>query len=399
MLAWVIAAGSSLILVWALFWDRSRGRQRCPKCWYDMSGNVATRCPECGAQVGSSRQLLKTRRRWWFAAVSLFTLPSAWFAGAAPAIHERGWWAAVPTTMLLYLWEPRGDDWDWDSPKTKLENELFLRRDLWVADPSQPEGLWWAWQRTWYCDRLLAAKGFEKQEPLVTTADSWPVDGHVFVRVRQPWILPYCRDMRVREKGGKWQRAHFGRGSGDAFVCLGPVPGPGHQSLTVELEALEDTLPLWRGRRTIEYVASGSVAGVVEPIDNQALTSWIANDLWIWADGLSIKEPQADHNAWHASLDLKVDVLRRSVPVATGYLCLEEGYVLPRTPIREAPHALALSWQPGVEPFESLPEWDEWTLHVSGVPELAAGTDPQTIVPVRVWSGQFTGSLRRLKDN
>jgi hypothetical protein len=23
---------------WSLFADRARGRRRCPKCWYDMSG-------------------------------------------------------------------------------------------------------------------------------------------------------------------------------------------------------------------------------------------------------------------------------------------------------------------------------------------------------------------------
>jgi hypothetical protein len=40
--AWVLAGlllvGGGWLFAWALFWDRSRGRRRCPKCWYDLRG-------------------------------------------------------------------------------------------------------------------------------------------------------------------------------------------------------------------------------------------------------------------------------------------------------------------------------------------------------------------------
>src|SRR5262245_31036433 len=63
-LGWTLAAGSGLLLVWALLWDRARGRRRCPACWYDMNGVSGLRCPECGRVAASAGKLQRTRRRW-----------------------------------------------------------------------------------------------------------------------------------------------------------------------------------------------------------------------------------------------------------------------------------------------------------------------------------------------
>ncbi|MCW5768416.1 MAG: hypothetical protein KIT19_07010 [Phycisphaeraceae bacterium] len=60
--------GGALFL-WAMFWDRARGRLRCPKCWYDMKGAVEAGaeppwiCSECGKATGTLRALRRTRRR------------------------------------------------------------------------------------------------------------------------------------------------------------------------------------------------------------------------------------------------------------------------------------------------------------------------------------------------
>jgi hypothetical protein len=35
---WTLAAAGGALLLWSFFWDRSRGRRRCPKCWDDMEG-------------------------------------------------------------------------------------------------------------------------------------------------------------------------------------------------------------------------------------------------------------------------------------------------------------------------------------------------------------------------
>ncbi len=63
----VFLSGSGLAL-WGPFGDRSKGRARCPKCWYDMRGPRPGReglaCPECGYDARKERQLYKDRRRW-----------------------------------------------------------------------------------------------------------------------------------------------------------------------------------------------------------------------------------------------------------------------------------------------------------------------------------------------
>ena len=55
-----------LVFVYRGLWgDSSKGRVRCPKCWYDMRGTVPKlECPECGHDAGQERRLHKHHRRW-----------------------------------------------------------------------------------------------------------------------------------------------------------------------------------------------------------------------------------------------------------------------------------------------------------------------------------------------
>ena len=44
--------------------DRSAGRPRCPKCWYDMIGTLPrVLCPECGHDAKHERRLYRDRQR------------------------------------------------------------------------------------------------------------------------------------------------------------------------------------------------------------------------------------------------------------------------------------------------------------------------------------------------
>lgn len=91
-----------LLLFLALLRDRSRGRQRCPKCWYDMSGNATTpaRCPECGHIAQTPAELLKTRRRWlWVLPALLLIAPIFIVAGA---LHgAKLYYAVMPRWKLV----------------------------------------------------------------------------------------------------------------------------------------------------------------------------------------------------------------------------------------------------------------------------------------------------------
>lgn len=58
-----------VVFLWEMFWDRARGRLRCPKCWYDMRGAVEAKqeppwmCSECGRSCGDRVALARARRR------------------------------------------------------------------------------------------------------------------------------------------------------------------------------------------------------------------------------------------------------------------------------------------------------------------------------------------------
>lgn len=67
---WLLGVGAVTLLgllltCWGLWGDRSKGRARCPECWYDMRGALPQLvCPECGYVAQRERRLHKTRRRW-----------------------------------------------------------------------------------------------------------------------------------------------------------------------------------------------------------------------------------------------------------------------------------------------------------------------------------------------
>jgi hypothetical protein len=69
MLSLLIAA---VLFCWGLWGDRSRGRPRCPNCWYDMRGTVPKLvCPKCGHAAGEAGQLYYDRVRPWMVALAV----------------------------------------------------------------------------------------------------------------------------------------------------------------------------------------------------------------------------------------------------------------------------------------------------------------------------------------
>ena len=91
-LSWAVGGAlilfAALLIAWALFWDRARGRRRCPgrtfsRCWYDMRATDGLRCPECGRVWRTERQLHRTRRRWGWAWVGLLLLCCGCFSPTA----------------------------------------------------------------------------------------------------------------------------------------------------------------------------------------------------------------------------------------------------------------------------------------------------------------------------
>lgn len=101
LLAATLAGFGIRICTRAVFGDRSRGRRRCPKCWYEIATSAGRKCSECGREAPSEQSLLRTRRHWWR------TVPGGLLVLAAGApvgmqrVHQKGWLGAVPTAGYI----------------------------------------------------------------------------------------------------------------------------------------------------------------------------------------------------------------------------------------------------------------------------------------------------------
>ena len=139
-LGWTLAGLGLLLALWALFWDRARGRKRCPKCWYSMEGAAKGdggkyKCPECGRRIADDRTLRRTRRRLRRVALGAFVCVVGYAVFMTPAVRRDGWIAAAPTSALIVLASPErlkeiafNPTWNPKVPfDYEIENELVRR--------------------------------------------------------------------------------------------------------------------------------------------------------------------------------------------------------------------------------------------------------------------------------
>ncbi|MBC7771012.1 MAG: HEAT repeat domain-containing protein, partial [Pyrinomonadaceae bacterium] len=95
----VLGAG---IIVVAMFRNRSRGRKRCPRCWYDMSASPTLKCSECGRAARSPRHLLKTRRHWRWVFAGMMVVLLGGVTAIAPAAYTGKWVEYTPASVLNF---------------------------------------------------------------------------------------------------------------------------------------------------------------------------------------------------------------------------------------------------------------------------------------------------------
>ncbi|MBK7406234.1 MAG: hypothetical protein IPJ41_16920 [Phycisphaerales bacterium] len=139
-----------VLIGWGLRGDRSRGRRRCPRCWYDMRSTLheargaSLRCPECGHAPRGERDLYRTRR--FSRAVRLGAAFIAMGLGgqAVPRALRAGPIGLVPTTVLIagMGWLPAA--WYPPSPGAASRSTLADR----LGDVEA-----WHWQESWAAAR------------------------------------------------------------------------------------------------------------------------------------------------------------------------------------------------------------------------------------------------------
>ncbi len=144
ILAALIGAG---LLLRGWWWDRAKGRRRCPKCWYEIVAG-ASRCSECGFEAKRERQWGKTRRKKRVVALGVICALGAVPLALTSQVRREGWLSLAPTTGLI-LAAP------WDlSPKAR---SVLLRELDWrMPHPTGHRKDLPHWQRRLFHDRLQA---------------------------------------------------------------------------------------------------------------------------------------------------------------------------------------------------------------------------------------------------
>jgi hypothetical protein len=183
-----------IVLAFALFRDRSRGRRRCPKCWYSMDGAPTLTCPECGKVARSEKKLHKTRWSKRRIAVALSLFISAYGAWKWPIAAQRGWTSLIPTTMLMYI-APAGDP-------SSSRVATFIASTSGAAPPPHSLGnslefaMWDRirngvprWQAQAYLQRCLTRHTISVRE-WMDAPPEWPPDRFIPVRVADRWPTP-----------------------------------------------------------------------------------------------------------------------------------------------------------------------------------------------------------------
>lgn len=180
----VVAMGLAL-LVWALIGDRSRGRKRCPKCWYDMSSTpqreegefVGWVCPECGKRITEEHRMLRSRpvKRSVFVAVVVMAVGLLLIA--QPRVQRLGWWSIVPSAVLVSMAQAIGVH---ESHFPSMMKELERRAVLNELSETQ-----------------CVALGVAEISELVALGDRWPSDMPVRLRLDPTFWFSVLSSARV----------------------------------------------------------------------------------------------------------------------------------------------------------------------------------------------------------
>ena len=94
----LIFLGGLTLAYWGIWGNRSKGKPRCPRCWYDMRGSLPSMvCPECGHDALGERRLYRDHRRWWAIAVGLAML----FPPSYSMVVVYQWYREQPVITVL----------------------------------------------------------------------------------------------------------------------------------------------------------------------------------------------------------------------------------------------------------------------------------------------------------
>jgi hypothetical protein len=319
---WLIGGAIGLLALWLLYWsllkDRSRGRRRCPKCWYDMSGAAAggMTCSECGYQPKQERRLFRTRRRWRWALIAAFVLMIGAAIVFSPKIKRQGWHSVVPTTALIMMMP----ELPTRSPGLYTELETRLGSDQLAG---------WQWKLlvrrcgiqvlSLFKTTIHARENWPHGEPVRFSAEverklsmhGWFNSRPVVVTIRPSWpgadVFAAHFDTRSRaySRNGNRVQLWFGETS-----CCGQPPSNATAvefDVSIALAGGSGEVRLDSTRMSMPMSWSGSLHDYVRPLASVKLEDWLRSSLHCYAD---------EHRLWIKVLSGTPFPLDRGVTLA-----------------------------------------------------------------------------------
>lgn len=401
---WLVSAVAvgiaCLMLYWSLFHDRSRGRPRCPCCWYSMEGASGLTCPECGATARSTRMFLKTRRRWRWALVSLVLLSTVSIS-IKRLVNRYGVWNLMPTFVVVEMMPPAGIKPE-PFPQSHPVELAFWRRHKAGALSSR------------HLDRYCRRAGY------VEFPERWPRGVPLTVRSTLSYtqfdLVLLLRDpntpgpplykMHPLAMVEQWNGLpYFER----TYQQIGTVDAGGVASLDLELArttgfAVANSATIWRGtiKQRIELV--DTVDEIMTPVSGSEIDAAVSKAIKLRVSiGMFGSDPESDEGVLltvFSGLDRTLDPRLSDVAIGFEVALLREGEVVAVVPFsadlfenESEPEWYRETWLTLRSTLISEPEVlhgsRQWSLQVRGVPELAvtAWNYPS------YWAGEFEISV------
>jgi hypothetical protein len=415
ILAIVLGLLSLWLFYFSLFRDRSRGRRRCPKCWYDMRGTQTLKCSECGHIGKKEKRLFKTRRRWRVAFVALVLLIAGWASLMTPGIQKRGWIAQLPTSALIIL-SPAPKD----QAQTVSVGSQFMPmrltvgptwRDQVFAELVQRvnEEKLWSWQWRW-----MIRKHWDDSNPPWTfkmvTRSAWPTEGPAYAcpvisRSDGSYISLSNRLLRFRISGGK---PHHERAF-EVYALIGKLSQPTDPWLETAFACNKDNTEfllavdrqtragkwqcVWKSQVGVQIVRDDALTPLIPDASN-ALTRQIreAMTFKVERDALHVRWSNVQDAELLPTLALDFELLRDGELMArasawwTSEINVPAGNVGPRA----IPFHYRVLWDKPIaaEAIESAPD-GAWELHITGSEKLAL----RDVESSDYWAGSITVPL------
>lgn len=434
----VVVLLSMIIMAWwALFADRSRGRRRCPRCWYDMRYSPGMSCSECGFTATDERQLHRTRRRYGYALLAGLTCFVVIFNIRHMAV-EDGTVSLLPTRVLTAAMALTDDPRSvvFNEVRRRFNNGLLSDSELravvdrcvkgdWQAAP--PDDDWratygallasWRFELSMMADReedkdrarvLRAIEDRLLDVPVhakLTTRRAWPreMPAVALLYVQEWW--PLGAMMRVEAKPAHsdaparvFYQSNLTRNRGGFTVPVGPID---EETSRIELDVSIDWRReedaqwshAWTGRLSVPVTVKGEVTDLIEPVNTEEqlaiMRETFNGDVRQWGHGRSplrfLYRPAYTHAPEFDDVAIGVSLMLKH----QGRL-VRELHIWWRGGLLNGGVSRHLGWEIVYEDLDAIasisPQETGWVFTIEGRPDIALRAGDASAY----WSGSYT---------